>query len=176
MAVVEYMGYPRGELLPLEKLIDPSNALMEAFKAVQTPGGDAHRTVHYVMTDSEIQRGGTGIPSLLLQGNHTAGSDQSEGAATAGILSGFLHGPPTHAECAPFFLPLSLADLMADCEGNRLDPIPVTVTQAMNTRRRASLKRMIGHLTTVTDGALSLPAALAELSRRYGRGRNVGRT
>jgi hypothetical protein len=30
MAVVEYMGYTRGELIPMEALIDPANALAES--------------------------------------------------------------------------------------------------------------------------------------------------
>jgi hypothetical protein len=34
MAVVEYMGYTAGELIPVERLIDPANALTDAFKAV----------------------------------------------------------------------------------------------------------------------------------------------
>ena len=45
MALVEYMGYARGELIPVERLIDPANALTDAFKAVQMPETDAHRTV-----------------------------------------------------------------------------------------------------------------------------------
>jgi hypothetical protein len=69
MAVVEYMGYTRGELLPVERLVDPANALTDAFQAVQIPEADAHRTVHYVIT--EIQRGETGIPSLMHHGNRT---------------------------------------------------------------------------------------------------------
>ena len=51
MAVVEYMGYTRGELLPVERLVDPANALTDAYQAVQIPEADAHRTVHYVITE-----------------------------------------------------------------------------------------------------------------------------
>ena len=69
MAVVEYTGYTTGELIPMELLIDPSNALTDAFQAVQIPEADAYRTVHYVIT--EIKRGETNIPSLMHQKNHT---------------------------------------------------------------------------------------------------------
>ncbi len=37
MAVVEYMGYTAGELIPVERLIDPANALTAASKAVLGP-------------------------------------------------------------------------------------------------------------------------------------------
>ena len=159
MAVVEYMGYSRGELLPLEQLIDPANALTDAYTAVQTQEVDAYRTVHYVLT--ELKHGTTNIPSLLHQGNHTAVISlkalQQRGYCLDSCTV-FRLMPKV-----PFFLPLGLADLMVDCEGKRLDPIPAIVAQATGTRtRRASLKRMIGHLTTVTNGALALPAALAE--------------
>jgi hypothetical protein len=53
----------------MERLVDPANALTDAFQAVQIPEADAHRTVHYVIT--EIQRGETGIPSLMHHGNRT---------------------------------------------------------------------------------------------------------
>jgi hypothetical protein len=46
MVLVEYMGYTRGELILVEELIDPANALTDAFQAVQIPEADAHRTVH----------------------------------------------------------------------------------------------------------------------------------
>ena len=61
----------------------------------------------------------------------------------------------------PFFLPLALADIMIDCEGKSLEPIPLQTPPGKNTRRRASLKRIIGHLTAVTNGAVSFPMALA---------------
>ncbi len=46
MAVVEYTGYTRGELpvIPVERLIDPANALTDAFKAVQVPAREADAT------------------------------------------------------------------------------------------------------------------------------------
>jgi hypothetical protein len=62
----------------------------------------------------------------------------------------------------PFFLPLALADIMTDCEGKSLEPIPLQTPPGTNTRRRDGLKRIIGHLTSVTDGALSFPKALAD--------------
>ncbi len=44
-----------------------------------------------------------------------------------------------------------------------LEPIPLQTPPGKNTRtgRRASLKRIIGHLTAVTNGAVSFPMALA---------------
>ena len=69
MALVEYMGYTKGELIPMERLIDPANALTDAFEAVQVPETDAHRTVHYVIT--EVKQGKTDIPSLMHHGKHT---------------------------------------------------------------------------------------------------------
>ena len=51
---------------------------------------------------------------------------------------------------------------MSDCERRSPSPVPTTVTQTTSSRtRRASLQRMLGYLATVTDGALSLTAALA---------------
>ena len=104
MAVVEYMGYTRGELLDMEALIDPSNALTDAFQAVQTLEADAHRTVHYVIT--EIERGETNIPSLMHQGNHTSVISM-EALQRRGYcrrrLPGLLYSLPTYAKCA--FLP-----------------------------------------------------------------------
>ena len=158
MAVVEYMGYPRGELLSMEALIDPSNALTEAFQAVQTPETDAHRTVHYVIT--EIRRGETNIPALMHHETHTPVINRE-----ALRRRGYCRDSCTIFRLTPnvpFFLPLALADLMTDCEGKSLDPIPSEIPPATTSRRRASLKRIIGHLTTVTDGAFSLPAALAD--------------
>jgi hypothetical protein len=158
MAVVEYMGYPRGELLDMEELIDPANALTDAFQAVQTLEADAHRTVHYVIT--EIKRGETTVPSLMHQGNHT-----SVISIDALQRRGYCRDSCTIFRLTPnvpFFLPLAVADLMTDCEGKSLGLIPAEATSTTTTRRRASLKRIIGHLTTVTDGALSFPAALAD--------------
>ena len=153
------MGYPKGELLGMEALIDPSNALAltDAFQAVQTSDADADRTVHYVIT--EIKRGEpeTNIPSLMHQGNHTSVISRE-----ALQRRGYCRDSCTIFQLmpnVPFFLPLALADLMADCEGKSLDPIMAKVPPSTTTRRRASLKRIIGHLTTVTDGAFSFPAA-----------------
>ena len=158
MAVVEYMGYPRGELLDMEELIDPANALTDAFQAVQTLAADAHRTVHYIIT--EIKRGETTVPSLMHQGNHT-----SVISIDALQRRGYCRDSCTIFRLTPnvpFFLPLAVADLMTDCEGKSLGLIPAEATSTTTTRRRASLKRIIGHLTTVTDGAFSFPAALAD--------------
>jgi hypothetical protein len=51
---------------------------------------------------------------------------------------------------------------MTDCEGKSLEPIPLQAPPGTNTRRRDGLKRIIGHLTSVTDGALSFPKSLAD--------------
>jgi hypothetical protein len=53
------MGYTAGELIPVarERLIDPANALTDAFKAVLIPEADAHRTVHYICGDRDKTRG-----------------------------------------------------------------------------------------------------------------------
>jgi hypothetical protein len=75
----------------------------------------------------------------------------------------------------PFFLPLALADLMTDCAGKRLEPIASPTPQGTSTRRSASLTRIIGHLTAVTDGALSFPAALADGTGGDGRWRGLER-
>ena len=158
MAVVEYTGYTTGELIPMELLIDPSNALTDAFQAVQIPEADAYRTVHYVIT--EIKRGQTDIPSLMHQKNHTELI-----SLTALQRRGYCRDSCTVFRLmpnVPFFLPLALADLMTDCAGNKLEPIASLKPQGNNTRRGSSLKRIIGHLTAVTDGALSFPAALAD--------------
>jgi hypothetical protein len=158
MAVVEYMGYTAGELIPVERLIDPANALTDAFKAVLIPGEDAYRTVHYVVT--EIQRGETDIPSLMHHGNHreliSLAAMQRRGYCRESCTV-FRLMPNV-----PFFLPLALADIMTDCEGKSLEPIPLQAPPGTNTRRRDGLKRIIGHLTSVTDGALSFPKSLAE--------------
>jgi hypothetical protein len=158
MAVVEYMGYTAGELIPVERLIDPSNALTDAFKAVLIPEADAFRTVHYVVT--EIKRGETDIPSLMHHGNH-----RELISLSAMQRRGYCRESCTVFRLVPnvpFFLPLALADIMTDCEGKSLEPIPPQAPLGTNTRRRACLKRIIGHLTAVTDGALSFPQALAD--------------
>ncbi len=161
MALVEYMGYTvttrRGELIPMERLIDPANALTDAFEAVQMPEADAHRTVHYVI--KEIKRGKTDIPSLMHYGNHT-----ELPSLVALQRRGYCRGSCTVFRLTPnvpFFLPLALADIMTDCEGKSLEPIPLQAPPGKTTRRRASLKRIISHLTAVTDGAVSFPMALA---------------
>ena len=72
----------------MERLIDPANALTDAFKAVLRPEADAHRTVHYVVT--EIKRGETDIPSLMHHANQwqlkPQGADQLVGNAAARLL------------------------------------------------------------------------------------------
>jgi hypothetical protein len=50
-----------------------------------------------------------------------------------------------------------------------MEPIASQTPQGTNTRRRVSLKRVIGHLTAVTDGALSFPAALVDGTGGDGR-------
>jgi hypothetical protein len=157
MALVEYMGYTNGELIPMERLIDPANALTDAFEAVQMPETDAYRTVHYVIT--EMKRGKTDIPSLMHHGMHT-----ELPSIVALQRRGYCRDSCTVFRLVPnvpFFLPLALADIMTDCEGNSLEPIPLQTPPGKNTRRRASLKRIIGHLTAVTNGAVSFPMALA---------------
>jgi hypothetical protein len=130
MALVEYMGYTRGELIPVERLIDLANALTDAFKAVQVPEADAHRTVHYVIT--EIKRGETDIPSLMHHGNHTElislAAMQRRGYCRESC-NVFRLMPNV-----PFFLPLALADIMTDCEGKSLEPIPPQTLPCQNTR------------------------------------------
>ena len=120
MAVVEYMGYTTGELIPVERLIDPASALTDAFKAVQVQEADAHRTVHYVV--AEIQRGETDILSESLlpvhHGNHTelislAAMHRRGYCREAGTVFRLMPN-------VPFFLPLALADIMTDCEGRSL--------------------------------------------------------
>ena len=138
MALVEYMGYARGELIPVERLIDPANALTDAFKAVQMPEADAHRTVHYVIT--EMKRGETDIPSLMHHGNHT------ELISLAALQRrGYCRESCTVFRLmpnVPFFLSLALADIMTDCEGKSLEhmiPPQTPPGPGTNTRRRASL-------------------------------------
>jgi hypothetical protein len=96
MAVVEYMGYTAGELIPVERLIDPANALTDAFKAVLIPEADAHRTVHYVVT--EIKRGETDIPSLMHYANHRELINQPGGNAAARLLPRVLYCFSTYAK------------------------------------------------------------------------------
>jgi hypothetical protein len=142
----------------VERLIDPANALTDAFKAVLRPEADALRTVHYVVT--EIKRGETDIPSLLHHANH-----RELISLAAMQRRGYCRESCTVYRLmpnVPFFLPLALAGIMTDCDGKSLEPIPLQAPPGTNTRRRACLKRIIGHLTAVTDGALSFPQALAD--------------
>ncbi len=102
--------------------------------------------VHYVVT--EIKRGETNIPSLMHHGNHreliSLAAMQQRGYCRESCTVFRL------IPNVPCFLPLALADIMTDCEGKSLEPIPLQAPQGTTTRRRASLKRIIGHLTSVT--------------------------
>ncbi len=117
--------------------------------------------MHHVATEMK-RGGGASIPSFLHQENHTAVISLAALQRRGYCLDScsVLRLMPN----VPFFLSLGLADLMTDSEGKSLDPIPVTVAQAT----RASLKRIIGHLTTVADGAFSLPAAPADGTGGHG--------
>jgi hypothetical protein len=119
----------------VETLIDPANALTDAFQTVQIKETDAHRTVRYVVT--EIKRGETNILSLMHQGNHT------ELISLAALQRrGYCRESCTVFRLmpnVPFFLSLALADIMTDCEGKSLEPIPPQTPPGTNTRGRASL-------------------------------------